>query len=204
MTSPAPSETQPEESLPEQQTISDNDEADVNDETQQEQESDLPESKPTKKRKEANGQPITREPGKSLLPFSRVQKILKADKELPIVAREATYLISLAAEEFIKQMAEEICISAQRGSRVTVQYRDVATVVRKADKFMFLDEIIPWHNPDAQAKRKPKALQEKDDKARPTTMLDTFVQKGAADVESGSQGHDEDIVMNEDGTMSVG
>lgn len=45
------------------------------------------------------------------------------------MAREATFLISLATEEFIKQLAEEVCITAQRESRVTVQYRDVGGCV---------------------------------------------------------------------------
>ncbi|KAK7686607.1 hypothetical protein QCA50_010207 [Cerrena zonata] len=161
------------------------------------------EPKQTKKRKET-AQVSTRDPGKSLLPFSRVQKILKADKELPIVAKEAAFLISLATEEFIKQLAEEICISAQRESRVTVQYRDVASIVRKSDKFMFLDEIVPWQNPDVPAKRKAAAHKDKAGSSRPTTLLDNFVQKNVDDDDEAPEELDEDVVMNEDGTMTAG
>ncbi|KAI0081107.1 histone-fold-containing protein [Panus rudis PR-1116 ss-1] len=155
-----------------------------------------------KKRKDANAQPTRRENGKSLLPFSRVQKILKADKELPIVAREATILISIATEEFIKQFAEEMQMTAARDNRVTVQYKDAASVVRRADKFMFLDEIIPSQSVENQAKRKPRA-QKGEDQAKPATMLDHFVQKAPATEDEASQEPNEDIVMNEDGTMTV-
>ncbi|KAI0051139.1 hypothetical protein FA95DRAFT_1479526, partial [Auriscalpium vulgare] len=82
---------------------------------------------------------LTREGGKSLLPFSRVQKIMKADKELPTVAKEATFLISLATEEFIKRITEASQRVAIRDKRVTVQQKDIASVVRKADEFLFLE-----------------------------------------------------------------
>jgi len=87
---------------------------------------------------------LVREPGKSLLPISRVQKIMKADKvcgyralhplststsfqELPMVAKEATFLISLATEEFIKRFSEASQRIAHREKRVTVQQRDLGT-----------------------------------------------------------------------------
>ncbi|KAK0187887.1 hypothetical protein F5146DRAFT_732628 [Armillaria mellea] len=56
-----------------------------------------------KKRVKKAPQPVFREAGKSLFPVSRVQKIIKADKDIPIIAKEATFLISLATEEFIKR-----------------------------------------------------------------------------------------------------
>ena len=76
-----------------------------------------------------------------------------------MVAREATFLISVATEEFIKRIAEESSIIAARENRITVQYRDLGTyscrvrlepntdddrilpaaAVRRVEKFMFLD-----------------------------------------------------------------
>lgn len=102
---------------------------------------------------------LAREPGKSLLPISRVQKIMKADKELPIVAKEATFLISLATEEFIKRISEASHRIAHREKRVTVQQRDIASVARRADEFLFLEEIMtsPDDAPDPPARRKPQA-----------------------------------------------
>jgi hypothetical protein len=84
----------------------------------------------------------------------------------------------------------------------------LATVVRKADEFLFLEgvssvflirttlikyraEIMPWTSAEPAVKRaKPKG---KGVVASGPTLLDSFVVK--ADVET------EDIIMNEDGTM---
>lgn len=48
-------------------------------------------------------------------------------QELPIVAKEATFLISLATEEFIKRFSEASYHIAHREKRVTVQQRDIGT-----------------------------------------------------------------------------
>ncbi|KAG1786811.1 uncharacterized protein HD556DRAFT_1449307 [Suillus plorans] len=130
----------------------------------------------TKKRKEKEPQ-RERELGKSILPFSRVQKIIKADKELPIVARDATFLISLATEEFIRRLSEACQKLAEREKRTTVQQKDVASVVRRADEFMFLEEIIAFQRTEPPQKRKPKALQDAESQSEPT-MLDKFVTRG--------------------------
>ncbi|EIM83656.1 uncharacterized protein STEHIDRAFT_62834 [Stereum hirsutum FP-91666 SS1] len=79
------------------------------------------------------------ETGKSLLPLVRVQKILKADKELPTVSKEAALIISIATEKFIKLLAEASHQVAKRESRVTVQQKDIASVVRREDGFLFLE-----------------------------------------------------------------
>ncbi|KAG1902090.1 uncharacterized protein F5891DRAFT_1127743 [Suillus fuscotomentosus] len=149
----------------------------------------------TKKRKEKEPQ-HEREPGKSILPFSRVQKIIKADKELPIVARDATFLISLATEEFIKRLSEACQKLAEREKRTTVQQKDVASVVRRADEFMFLEEIIAFQRTEPPQKRKPKALQDAESQSEPT-MLDKFVTRGEEITPA-------DVVMDEDGTMYAG
>ncbi|KAJ3896937.1 hypothetical protein GG344DRAFT_71882 [Lentinula edodes] len=115
------------------------------------------EGAPKKKRERKETAHLVRDSGKSLLPFSRVQKIIKADKDIPIIARDATFLISLAAEEFIKRLCQAGQKAAEKERRTTVQHKDLATVVRRADEFMFLDEIISLNQPEPQ-KRVPKAL----------------------------------------------
>ncbi|KAJ4497029.1 hypothetical protein C8R41DRAFT_243799 [Lentinula lateritia] len=120
------------------------------------------EGAPKKKRERKETTHLVRDSGKSLLPFSRVQKIIKADKpsssqDIPIIARDATFLISLAAEEFIKRLCQAGQKAAEKERRTTVQHKDLATVVRRADEFMFLDEIISLNQPEPQ-KRVPKAL----------------------------------------------
>jgi len=135
-----------------------------------------------------------REPGKSLLPISRVQKIIKADKEIPIIAKDATFLISIATEEFIKRLSQAGHSVSEREKRSIVQHRDIATVVRRADEFLFLEDIMPWTTSDALAKRmKPNE--------NAATLLDKFVaSKGGEEAEDSGE---EDIIMNEDGTMGM-
>jgi histone H3/H4 len=50
-------------------------------------------------------------------------------QELPTVAKEATFLISLATEEFIKRLSEASHHIAHREKRVTVQQRDIGAMV---------------------------------------------------------------------------
>ncbi|PSS29742.1 hypothetical protein PHLCEN_2v2890 [Hermanssonia centrifuga] len=150
--------------------------------------------------KEGAAATLVNVPGKSFFPVSRVQKILKADKELPMVSREAVLLISLATEEFIKRVSEASHRLAQREKRMTVQRRDI--------------EIIPWQEPvlPNPARRKPKALEEPDSQlddseARSRTMLDQFVVRGTGKESQvqreGEEEADDDVVMNEDGTMNM-
>ncbi|KAJ6466488.1 hypothetical protein C8R45DRAFT_756155, partial [Mycena sanguinolenta] len=149
-----------------------------------------------KKREKREPPKVERPPGKTLLPLSKVQHIIKADKDIAIVAKEATFLICCATEEFIKRFGEAAMALAEREKRTTMQYKDMATVVRKADEFLFLEEIIPWMLPEAAPKRKVKASN------IPTgapTLLDQFVVKpkdGAVE--------EPRIIMNEDGTMQGG
>ncbi|KAG2154212.1 uncharacterized protein EDB93DRAFT_1081731 [Suillus bovinus] len=150
----------------------------------------------TKKRKEKEPQ-RERELGKSILPFSRVQKIIKADKELPIVARDATFLISLATEEFIRRLSEACQKLAEREKRTTVQQKDVASVVRRADEFMFLEEIIAFQRTEPPQKRRPKALQNAESEP---TMLDKFITRGEESQELDNT-PPPDVIMDEDGIM---
>jgi DNA polymerase epsilon subunit 4 len=152
-------------------------------------------------------------------------------QDIAIVAKEATFLICCATEEFIKRFGEAAMALAEREKRTTLQYKDMgaslfettlsifkqihvaATVVRKADEFLFLEgaflskslvvlsshhfipEIIPWTLPDAPVKRIVKASNV------PTgapTMLDHFVMKP-----SDASGEEPRIIVNEDGTMHV-
>ncbi|KAL1677845.1 hypothetical protein EV122DRAFT_290839 [Schizophyllum commune] len=149
-----------------------------------------------KKKRKAPAPDAEREPGKTLLPFTRVQKIIKADKEIQMIARDATFLISLAAEEFIRRFVQAGQRVAEREKRATVQHRDLATVVRKADEFIFLEEIIPWTSPDPAPKRGKKQKEDEEAKknaaAAPPTILDTFVgarsAKGTAQRDGGGDG----------------
>ncbi|KAG1767771.1 hypothetical protein EDD22DRAFT_276844 [Suillus occidentalis] len=151
----------------------------------------------TKKQKEEP----QRELGKSILPFSRVQKIIKADKELPIVARDATFLISLATEG-VHQKTFRGMPEARGAGETSNCAAKRRRVVRRAEEFMFLEEIIAFQRTEPPQKRKPKALQNVESQSEPT-MLDKFVTR-----EEESQGLDDtpppDVIMDEDGTMYAG
>ncbi|KAJ7242816.1 hypothetical protein B0H12DRAFT_1221224 [Mycena haematopus] len=166
---------------------------------------------PKKKREKREPPRVERPPGKTLLPLSKVQHIIKADKacaalqlgftlvhDIAIVAKEATFLICCATEEFIKRLGEAAMALAEREKRTTMQYKDMATVVRKADEFLFLEEIIPWMLPEAQPKRKIKASNIPPGAA---TLLDQFVVKAK---DGGGAREEPQIIMNEDGTMQGG
>ncbi|KAJ7695699.1 hypothetical protein B0H17DRAFT_930296 [Mycena rosella] len=151
---------------------------------------------PKKKKEKREPAKVERPPGKTLLPVSKVQHIIKADKDIAIVAKEATFLICCAAEEFIKRFGEAAMVLAERDKRTTLQYKDIATVVRKADEFLFLEEIIPWTIPEAPAKRKVKDSNILASGA--PTLLDQFMVKPGGD-----SGEEPRIIINEDGTMQV-
>lgn len=46
-------------------------------------------------------------------------------QDIPIIAKDATFLISLATEEFIKRLCEAAQIVAERDKRATVQHKDL-------------------------------------------------------------------------------
>ncbi|KAJ7075837.1 hypothetical protein B0H15DRAFT_865415 [Mycena belliarum] len=155
-----------------------------------------PEALPKKKRDKREPAKVERPPGKTLLPISKVQHIIKADKDIAIVAKEATFLICCAAEEFIKRFGEAAMALAERDKRSTLQYKDIATVVRKADEFLFLEEIIPWTVPEAAPKRKVKDS----NITGSLGPLDQFMAKPRAG--SGTEEAPR-IIINEDGTMQT-
>lgn len=145
-----------------------------------------------------------RESGKSLLPLSRVQKIIKADEDMMMVQKEAVLLISLATERFMRRFAEANAMAAQREKRTTTQHKDLANVIRRADEYAFLEEMVPWVAPNPTGKRLPKAAQAAaEDSATgeastSRTRLDHFLGQGAS-----GRGGDEppEVIMREDGTM---
>jgi len=161
-----------------------------------------------KGKKESSPWNAARAPGKTHFPISRVQKILKADRELFRVEKEATFLLAVAAEEFAKRFGEAAEHTIKGKGRTTIQLRDVSSLTRRASEYIFLDELYRWIEMEAQTQRVAKPLPQKKTKKTPTAKgpLDNFVAKEAA---TGGDDEEEDadsapnIVMNEDGTMSV-
>jgi len=49
-------------------------------------------------------------------------------KELPVIAKEATFLISFATEEFIKHFCQAAHHVAQKDKRLIVHHRDIGEI----------------------------------------------------------------------------
>ncbi|KAL9711127.1 DNA-directed DNA polymerase epsilon, subunit C [Leucoagaricus gongylophorus] len=158
------------------------------------------ESSRKKRKKDTN----VRRPGELILPFSRVQRVIKADKDIPMIARDAIFLIGLATESFIAELAVAAHRVAAKEKRTTVQHKDIATVVRKADEFMFLEDILPYTTSPSVPEKKPKRPKSAPEAAKGSVKhselnLDKFIvssKEKEAEEDNGT-----DVVMNEDGTM---
>lgn len=76
--------------------------------------------------------------GTTLFPLSRIKRIIKADKELDMMSSEATFLVAVATEYFIKHFMEEGYTKARLERRRIVNYKDMANVVSRSEEFDFL------------------------------------------------------------------
>ncbi|PWN50223.1 histone-fold-containing protein [Violaceomyces palustris] len=92
-----------------------------------------------------------RQRGTASLPMARVQRIIKADREVDICSREATFLITIATEMFIKKFADEAYTNARLDKRKIVQYKDISKAVIQNEYLEFLKEIVPPSMPLSQA-----------------------------------------------------
>ncbi|KAJ9056646.1 hypothetical protein DSO57_1030844 [Entomophthora muscae] len=79
----------------------------------------------------------------SKVPLSRIKRILKEDNEFQGATTDAYTVISKATELFIKMFATDSYNVAARDSRVSVQYKDCATLVSNVDKYEFLTDVVP-------------------------------------------------------------
>ncbi|RSH86432.1 uncharacterized protein EHS24_004687 [Apiotrichum porosum] len=95
--------------------------------------------------------------GTTLFPLSRVKRIIKADKELDVMSSEATFLVAVATEYFIKHFMEEGYTKARMERRRIVNYKDMASVVSRNDEFDFLRDVVPLPITISEALEKRKA-----------------------------------------------
>ncbi|TXT15816.1 hypothetical protein VHUM_00319 [Vanrija humicola] len=102
--------------------------------------------------------------GTTLFPISRIKRIIKADKELDMMSTEATFLVAVATEYFIKHFMEEGYMKARLEKRRIVNYKDMANVVERSEEFEFLKDVIPLPITMSEALelRKKKLLQDEE------------------------------------------
>ncbi|KAL4402875.1 protein heterodimerization protein [Malassezia pachydermatis] len=75
--------------------------------------------------------------GTSVFPMAR------ADSSVDICSKEATFLISVATELFVKKFAEEGCNNARLDKRKMIRYDDMAKAVSQNEYLDFLREVVP-------------------------------------------------------------
>ncbi|KAJ5995293.1 hypothetical protein N7481_002270 [Penicillium waksmanii] len=94
--------------------------------------------------------------GQSALPISRIKKIIQLDEDIVQCSSNATFVIAMATEMFIKHLAEQghNVVKSERKPRKTVQYKDLASAVSHTDNLEFLSDVIPKTTTYKQFKEK--------------------------------------------------
>ncbi|KAG6894482.1 hypothetical protein C0993_011405, partial [Termitomyces sp. T159_Od127] len=94
-----------------------------------------------------------RVPGQTLLPAVRLENIMSADGVTGnlSLSKEGLFILSVAAEEFIKKMAQAGHLRASNERRTAVDYSDMCAATQQYQEFMFLKETIPVPIPLSEA-----------------------------------------------------
>ncbi|KAG6886961.1 hypothetical protein C0992_001433 [Termitomyces sp. T32_za158] len=118
-------------------------------------------------------------PGHSLLPAVRLENIVSADGVTGnlSLSKEGLFILSVAAEEFIKKMAQAGHLRATNERRAAVDYSDMCAATQQYQEFMFLKETIPVPIPLSEAitlrAQREKEAQESDPTAPSSSSSST-------------------------------
>mmetsp|Transcript_14645 Transcript_14645/g.33675 ORF Transcript_14645/g.33675 Transcript_14645/m.33675 type:complete len:229 (-) Transcript_14645:53-739(-) len=77
------------------------------------------------------------------IPFRTVKKAMKLDPDIPIVQNEAAIMTTLAAELFLKRLANQSQKICKNRGKNTIRYEDVADARANDPSLAFLKTIIP-------------------------------------------------------------
>ncbi|EST08456.1 Transcription factor CBF/NF-Y/archaeal histone [Kalmanozyma brasiliensis GHG001] len=168
----------------------------------------------------------TKQSGTSIFPTARVARIIKADRDVDICSKEATFLISLATEIFVRKLTDEAYTNAKLDKRKNIFYKDLSRAVQQTEYLEFLKDAIP--TPMAltsalgarQEKLQQKQVEEnmilegtlQDDDEEEDEEEDAEEEEGEeaekdedADEQNGTDGHDEpegDAAVTEDSSST--
>ncbi|KAL5520117.1 hypothetical protein ACEPAG_1777 [Sanghuangporus baumii] len=108
--------------------------------------------------------PTTRAPGQTIVPMSRIEAILSADAgQSGAHSKEASYLISLATEEFIRRLTRVAHSRSRLDKRSLTTYNDIADSAFYFDEYNFLQEMIPRPlTPKAALAERKRILEEQE------------------------------------------
>ncbi|GAC92995.1 hypothetical protein PHSY_000555 [Pseudozyma hubeiensis SY62] len=110
--------------------------------------------------------------GTSIFPTARVSRIIKADRDVDICSKEATFLISIATEIFIKKLTDEAYTNAKLDKRKNVFYKDLSRAVQQNEHLEFLKDAIP--TPVALS----TALEARENKAQQKQLEEEMILEG--------------------------
>ncbi|KAL1748419.1 hypothetical protein HDZ31DRAFT_60403 [Schizophyllum fasciatum] len=84
-------------------------------------------------------------PGTSLFPADAVERVTQSHGATHTVgmSREASYVLSIATEDFIKRLVQGAYEEAQGERRNMISYHDVAATTQQYQELFFLQETIP-------------------------------------------------------------
>ncbi|KAF8555240.1 hypothetical protein OG21DRAFT_1393115, partial [Imleria badia] len=110
-----------------------------------------------------------RVPGATLLPISRVENIVQADGITTnlSLSKEASFVLSIATEEFIKRMVQAGHRQASASRRSSINYVDMAASTQQYQEFMFLRDTIPEPISLSEALERRKTKEKEDLETNP-------------------------------------
>lgn len=81
--------------------------------------------------------------GTSVFPISRINRLLKADENIEQISRDGTFLISIAAELFVKAITEQAYATSRLERRRHISYNDVHGVISSNPYWSYLRDVFP-------------------------------------------------------------
>lgn len=78
----------------------------------------------------------------ALIPMTRVRTIMKSSPEITNISQDTLYIVCKATELFIQTFAKEAYKNSNKSTEL--DYKKLADLVTKDDKFQFLSEIVPF------------------------------------------------------------
>ncbi|KAI5122787.1 hypothetical protein M0805_000131 [Coniferiporia weirii] len=107
--------------------------------------------------------PTTRLPGQSLIPLSRVETVVQSDPDISTPSKEASFILTLATEEFIRRLTQVAHSRSKMDNRALTTYNDLADTAHYFEEFNFLKEIMPRTLTPKAALEERKAILERRD-----------------------------------------
>ncbi|KAF8511583.1 hypothetical protein JB92DRAFT_2933399 [Gautieria morchelliformis] len=125
----------------------------------------------------------SRKPGETHVDQQRVEKIIKAHGDLLPPSKDAVFLISLAAEEFVKRLAETGRRHAANDKREIIGQQDMALAAHADRGYSFLRETVPRAIPLSLA------LQKHTQKENERTLIATELVQPSPAIGNGTSAH---------------